>query len=212
MPPTSSNHILRAEKIGCVRGSRRLFDSLSIELTNGQLLFVQGKNGSGKTTLLRAISGLGKIDTGQISWDNNKIENLSEEYHSQLLYIGHYSGLKDDLTAIENLQFIASLCGLDISRDQIVSALTELGIEHCADLPARVLSQGQKRRVGLARLWLTPKSLWVLDEPFTALDATTVYLLTQHIEHFVNAGGMVVFTSHQEPGFSPDIVKKLQLS
>lgn len=206
------NHRIVISHLTCVRGNRPLYKDLSFALKSQHLLFVQGKNGSGKTTLLRSICGLTNPDAGTVEWDGTNISTLAEEYSAQLLYIGHHTGLKDDLTAIENLTFFANLSGLEVARTEAIRALEALGIAHCADLPSRVLSQGQKRRVALARLWLSHKPLWVLDEPFAALDVATISVLTSHIEQFVSSGGMVVFTSHQEPNFSIDAVQRLSLS
>ena len=172
---------------------------------------MQGDNGSGKTTLLRTISGLSHVQVGQIHWNNQNIQTLAEDYTVQTLYIGHLAGIKDDLTAVENLQFSVSLAGNDVSREQAIAALTQVNIARCADLPTRVLSQGQKRRVALARLWLQESALWILDEPFTALDTAAIQTLTAHIETFVSNGGMVVFTSHQEPTFNAKIMQRLML-
>lgn len=203
--------MLTVENLQCIRGERSLFESLSFHVKSGQLLYVQGDNGSGKTTLLRTLSGLSQAQSGHISWHNQKINELAEDYTGQILYIGHLAGIKEDLTAAENLQFAATLAGTDISREQTIAALTQMNIARCADLPTRVLSQGQKRRVALARLWLQECPLWILDEPFTALDATAISTLTQHIETFVKNGGMVVFTSHQAPTFSAKIMQRLKL-
>ena len=203
--------MLAVTQLQCIRGERSLFENLSFKVASGQLLYVQGDNGSGKTTLLRALCGLSHANAGEISWHNQNIQSLAEDYTAQVLYIGHLAGIKDDLTAVENLQFAASLAGNDVSREQAIAALTQVNIARCADLPTRVLSQGQKRRVALARLWLQESALWILDEPFTALDAAAIETLSAHIETFVRTGGMVVFTSHQAPAFSAKIMQRLML-
>jgi len=205
------NNVLTVENLQCIRGERTLFESLSFHVASGKLLYVQGDNGSGKTTLLRTISGLSQPQDGQISWNSEAIQSLAEDYTGQVLYIGHLAGIKEDLTAVENLQFAATLAGNNVSREQAIAALTQVNIARCADLPTRVLSQGQKRRVALARLWLQDNPLWVLDEPFTALDVEAIKMLTQHIETFVTSGGIVVFTSHQEPVFDSKIMQRLRL-
>lgn len=209
-----ANH-LTIDQLACVRGERILFKQLSFELRSQQLLYIQGKNGSGKTTLLRAISSLSSPASGKIKWNQSDITKLAEDYHGQLLYIGHLPSIKDDLTTLENVQFNTALSGQHVTSEQAMHALTTLGIKRCAHLPARVLSQGQRRRTALAQLWLrnspgqTP--LWILDEPFTALDSQMVTTLTQHIADYVKAGGMVLFTSHQTPDFDAGLMQYLQL-
>jgi len=206
-----ANNVLAVSNLQCVRGERTLFENLTFNLESGKLLYVQGDNGSGKTTLLRALCGLSQVHSGQVSWNNQNIQSLAEDYTGQVLYIGHLAGIKEDLTAIENLQFSATLTGVDVRREQAITALTQVNIARCADLPTRVLSQGQKRRVALARLWLQENPLWILDEPFTALDGEAIKTLTRHIEGFVGAGGIVVFTSHQEPSFDSKIMQRIKL-
>ena len=206
---------LTIDQLACVRGERVLFKQLSFALKSQQLLYIQGQNGSGKTTLLRAIASLSSPAAGKISWNENDIKALAEDYHGQLLYIGHLPSIKDDLTTLENVQFNTALSGYAVSKAQAIAALEALGIKRCAHLPARVLSQGQKRRTALAQLWLrnTPDNtpLWILDEPFTALDSEMIATLTAHIQAYVQAGGMVLFTSHQTPDFDADLMQHLQL-
>lgn len=209
------NNHLSVNNLGCIRGERVLFKKLSFSLTSGQLLYVQGENGSGKTTLLRTLCGLSQPMVGDVLWNDEKISKLAEDYHGQLLYVGHLAGIKEDLTAVENIQFSVSLSGFTVNREQAIQALDALGIARCADLPTRVLSQGQKRRIALTQLWLqndaqqTP--LWILDEPFTALDVNMIEDLTQHIETYVKSGGMVLFTSHQKPSFDSQLMQDLVL-
>jgi heme exporter protein A len=207
----ASNNVLTAENIECVRGERTLFSNLTFNINSGKILYIQGANGSGKTTLLRTLSGLSQAHNGQINWNSQNIEELAEDYTGQVLYIGHLLGIKEDLTAVENLQFSASLAGFNVSREQAIYGLTQLDIARCADLPTRVLSQGQKRRVALTRLWLQKNPIWILDEPFAALDVATIGKLTSQIETFAHAGGIVVFTSHQEPAFDSKVIQHLRL-
>lgn len=215
MELTTVNNTLRVENLGCHRGERLLFKNLSFDLHSGKLLYVQGENGSGKTTLLRTLCGLSEPAAGDISWNGEKIQGLAEDYYGQVLYIGHLASIKEDLTAIENIQFSTALSGYTVERTQAVAALETLGIARCADLPTRVLSQGQKRRIALAQLWLqdepTKVPMWVLDEPFTALDINMIKNLTQHIEKYVKKGGAVVFTSHQNPDFEHALMQNLML-
>jgi len=215
MEATVLNNHLHVNNLGCIRGERVLFKKLSFDLNSGKLLYVQGENGSGKTTLLRTLSGLSVPAVGDIHWNSHAIKSLAEDYYGQVLYIGHLAGIKEDLTAVENIQFSISLSGYIVTRAQATQALEALGVGRCADLPTRVLSQGQKRRIALAQLWLqdnperTP--LWILDEPFTALDVKMIDDLTQQIAQYVKNGGMVIFTSHQAPDFDSKLMQHLQL-
>ena len=208
--------LLAVNNLQCVRGERTLFEHLTFNISSATLLYVQGDNGTGKTTLLRTLCGLSTAHAGSISWNGQETKTLAEDYSGQVLYIGHLAGIKEDLTAVENLQFAVNIAGNDITREEAITALTQVNIARCADLPTRVLSQGQKRRVALARLWLqnNPQSqpIWILDEPFTALDTEAIKTLTAHIESYVESGGIVVLTSHQEPNFTPSIMQRLQLN
>ncbi len=211
MNPEITNNMLSATNLQCVRGERLLFKDISFNLARGSLLYIEGANGSGKTTLLRSLCGLSMPHSGNICWNGAETKSLAEDYASQVLYVGHLAGIKDELTPVENLRFIASTTGTEVSRDEALVALTNLNIARCADLPTRVLSQGQKRRVALARLWLQKCPLWILDEPFTALDRAAIVTLTAHIENFTSKGGIVIFTSHQEPAFSATVMQHLRL-
>jgi heme exporter protein A len=207
----ASNRELTAENLVGVRGERLLFEKLSFKLINGSVLYLQGANGSGKTTLLRTICGLSKPYSGSLNWCGKNINSLAEEYSKHVLYIGHLPGIKEDLTALENLQFSLSLSGEDISADKAIEALKLLGLAKGLNLPTRMLSQGQKRRVALARLWLQDLPLWILDEPFTALDSSATELLKQKIETFANDGGMVVMTTHQDVVLNVPKLEQLRL-
>jgi heme exporter protein A len=207
----ASDRELTADNLVGVRGERLLFEKISFKLNNGSVLYLQGANGSGKTTLLRTICGLSKPYEGNIKWCGENINALAEEYSKHVLYIGHLPGIKEDLTALENLQFSLSFSGTDVSEDEAIEALKLLGLAKGLNLPARMLSQGQKRRVALARLWLQDLPLWILDEPFTALDANATLLLKQKIETFANDGGMVVMTTHQEVTLSVPKFEQLRL-
>ncbi len=207
----AGNRELTANNLVGVRGERLLFEKLSFKLNSGSVLYLQGANGSGKTTLLRTICGLSKPYEGDINWCGENINALAEEYSKHVLYIGHLSGIKEDLTALENLQFTLSLSGADISADKAIEALKSLGLAKGLNLPTRMLSQGQKRRVALARLWLQELPLWILDEPFTALDTNATQLLKLKIEAFANDGGMVVMTTHQDVTLNVPKFEQLRL-
>lgn len=191
--------MLEATQIECVRGSRRLFRDLSFRLEPHQTLRVRGENGSGKTSLLRMVAGLSPVESGRITWNQGGIRALGEDYLRNLVFLGHSNGLKDDLSPVENLRYALALAGSHADRTALRGALTEQGLAAVADLPVKLLSQGQKRRVALARLsFSSQKLLWILDEPFTTLDAASVERLAKTIARQLQAGGMVMFTTHQE--------------
>ncbi len=204
----NQNRQLVADNLSIARGDRLLFKHLSFSLDNGSVLHLEGQNGSGKTSLLRTICGLSKPLEGTISWCGDSINALAEDFFQQLLYLGHLPGIKEELSAIENLEFSLTLAGLKSEQASIRNILEELGLKRCMDLPSRYLSQGQKKRAALARLWLQTSPLWVLDEPFTALDVSAVDMLKQRVEDFASEGGIVVMTTHQAVQMHvPDLVR-----
>ncbi len=190
--------MLSVVDLECSRGDRRLFSGVSYDLAPGSLLHVQGPNGSGKTTMLRALAGLVLPERGEILWNGANIRKEREAFHREMIYFGHHYGLKFELTGFENLRVFARLSGFDASEEAIEQAMKRMGLARCVELPVKVLSQGQKRRVALARLLLQPAKLWILDEPFTALDVGAVELLRGMIRDHVEKGGMAVLTTHQE--------------
>ena len=191
--------MLEVNDLACERGERRLFSGLTFAAAEGTLLRVAGANGSGKTSLLRIVCALMLPAHGEVLWKGSNIRSLRENYWQELAYVGHLNAVKDDLTSLENLTIGAALAARPVERDAALAALELFGIAHCAPLPARVLSQGQRRRVALARLALgSGCPLWVLDEPFTALDASAVTLLQSLISQHLDRGGIVVLTTHQE--------------
>jgi heme exporter protein A len=189
--------MLEVTRLECRRGDRMLFSGLDFAVDAGTLLHVRGRNGSGKTTLLRTLCGLYRQDSGEVSWRGEPIRRLAEDYRRELLYFGHLNGIKGDLTGAENLAISATLDGDDADTSSVWSALARIGLAGFEDLPTRMLSQGQKKRVALARLILSRAPLWVLDEPFTALDVDAVDLLQGLIAEHVAGGGMAVLTTHQ---------------
>jgi len=203
--------MLEVVDLECVRGDRRLFSGLSFSLEPGELLHLYGHNGSGKTTLMRSVCGLIRPTAGEIRWQGESIREAEDAYCRDLVYIGHKNGIKDDLNGIENLRIACVLDGVPISEAQAWDALERMGLRGHEDLPARVLSQGQKRRVALARLLAHKARLWILDEPFTALDKAAVAFLQSVIREHVGAGGMVILTTHQEVSLTEGEVKRLRL-
>jgi heme exporter protein A len=197
---------LELRQIECVRGRRSLFRGLDLTVLPGQLLRLQGANGAGKTSLLRMICGLLAPAHGEVLWRGQRIGSLREEFGRQLVYLGHAAALKDDLSALENLLTSGVLAGQAVTAAQATTALAAAGLRGRERAPARVLSQGQRKRVALARLVLSSACpLWVLDEPFNALDtAATAWLLGQITEQ-VARGGIVVLTSHQGVEFNATV-------
>lgn len=189
---------LQIEALCCARGDRVLFRDLSFTVQPGELLHLKGRNGSGKTTLLRALAGLLLPESGEIRWHGRDIRGLREEYSRHLLYLGHLNGIKGDLTAVENLRIAAVLDGFRLSEPRAWEILGEIGLGGHEDLPSKHLSQGQKRRVALARLLANQARVWILDEPFTALDLAAVQRLQEVIRRHVENGGMAIITTHQE--------------
>jgi heme exporter protein A len=188
-------NLLEARNLSCIRDDRILFENLNFKLNSGQVLQIEGHNGSGKTSLLRILCGLTLASEGQVFWNNQDIAEEQEEFYADLNYIGHTPGIKLDLTPIENLRVAQALSSKPINID-LEEALNKIGLYGFEDVLSRTLSAGQKRRVALARLLISDYSLWILDEPFTALDKKGV----AHVEHILDKhasnGGMAILTSH----------------
>ena len=190
--------MLSLHKIQCRRGERELFNGVELALQRGELLQVEGPNGSGKTSLLRIIAGLSEAAAGEIRWRNETIKDLGEDYFRELLYLGHAAAIKDELTVLENLMLTLQLSGEGTTSAIAKQALTDAGLKHRLTLPAKYLSQGQRRRVALARLCLSLRPLWILDEPFTALDVNAVTWVAGLIAKHLGRNGIVLFTTHQD--------------
>jgi heme exporter protein A len=202
---------LEAQDLKCIRGDRELFSDIHFSLDDGELLHVAGPNGSGKTTLLRMLCGLVEPAHGAVHWQGKPIAHWGEDYFAQLTHLGHANAVKGDLTCHENLQFPARLAGVTVTDAELDAALDHLDLSGCGDLPSRVLSQGQKRRLGLARLLVAETRLWILDEPFNALDTAAVAKIRATVEQHVNGGGIVVLTSHQDIGLEVEAQRRLEL-
>jgi heme exporter protein A len=203
--------MLEAQNLSCTRGDRELFTDLNFKLESGTLLYVEGPNGSGKTTLLRAVCGLFLPTDGDILWQGENTRSLAEDFRKDVIYLGHHNGIKLDLSGLENLHIASVLDGDNVAEEQLWNALEQMGLSGFEDLPTRSLSQGQKRRVALARLLINSARLWILDEPFTALDVAAVERLQAVIAEHVTNGGIVMLTTHQEVALTSGQVNRLQL-
>ncbi|NEX61575.1 cytochrome c biogenesis heme-transporting ATPase CcmA [Noviherbaspirillum galbum] len=190
---------LEASKLTCRRGDLELFAGIDAVVAAGDALRVAGGNGSGKTSLLRILAGLSPPEAGEVAWQGRNIRRIRDQFNSQLVFLGHALGVKDELLAWENLVMAMTLAGRRLGPDEAIDALEAAGIGHIADLPGRALSEGQRKRVALARLpLLFDRPLWILDEPFAALDVAAIKDLIAVIDRHLAGGGMLVYTTHQD--------------
>lgn len=192
--------MLEVTSLACSRGEHQLFAGLNFSLNAGELLQVEGANGSGKTTLLRTLCGFMQPAAGEVRWQSESIRDLGEVYFQNVAYLGHLNAIKDELNALENLRIACAMAGYSYSPEdrQIIAALRRLGLRGRETFPVKVLSQGQRRRVALARLLLVEARLWILDEPLAALDVKAVDLIQEMIGEHLASDGMVIFTTHQK--------------
>ncbi|NVK55664.1 MAG: cytochrome c biogenesis heme-transporting ATPase CcmA [Alteromonadaceae bacterium] len=188
---------LKADNLTCIKRDRVLFSKLSFLLAPGTLLHLRGPNGAGKTSLLRILTGLSSAQSGTIYIDDEPFHDARERFYQQLIYIGHKAGVNGALTALENLKFWCAQHNSVFEVDRSFAILAKLGLVGLEDVPVRMLSAGQQRRVALARLWLKQATYWILDEPFTALDVGGINILEQHMKIHVSNGGAIMTTSHQ---------------
>jgi heme exporter protein A len=205
--------MLEVSNLDCARGERRLFRDLNFILEPGTLLEVRGANGSGKTSLLRMLCGLLPPAAGAITWRGKAIIASNEEYRAELAYLGHHNALKDELTPLENLRYALRLTGIDAEDAQLQAALEWAGLRERRNQACATLSQGQRRRVSLARIKLSAsRRLWILDEPFTALDVAAVERTRDLVAAHLADGGMAALTTHQEVPIPSPATKRVELS
>lgn len=202
---------LTFDKLGCSKGGRALFQGVDCRVESGRWLHVQGANGIGKTSLLRMLCGLSPIESGDIRWCGQSIAQQRRQFQQNLCYLGHLNGLQEALTVQENLVFTTTLRGQRCSHSDLQSTLVRFGVGGRKDQLVRQLSQGQKRRVALARLALSPAPLWVLDEPFVAMDDSGIAMLAELIAQHLRSGGIAVLTSHQQVAIGAQPAQTLQL-
>ena len=189
---------LEMTRLACRRGEKVLFSGLNYQFSDGDFVQIEGHNGIGKTSLLRILVGLAQPLEGGISWNGVPITKQRETFHESLLYLGHQAGVKPELTAWENLRFYQQIGQCRQGDDILWEVLEQVGLLGREDLPTAQLSAGQQKRIALARLWLSVAPLWVLDEPFTAIDKKGVVILTALFERHVKNKGIVILTSHQD--------------
>jgi heme exporter protein A len=203
--------MLEVINLECVRGERRLFKGLNFTADPGTLIELRGANGSGKTSLLRIICGLATPAAGEIRWQGKNIRALGEEYSGLVAYLGHQNGVKNELTAIENVKLASGLVGHARSRAQCEQILSRVGLRQ-QNLPALLLSAGQRRRVALARLLSVNATLWILDEVLTSLDAAAIRMTREVIREHLENGGMAIVATHQELDLSVERVQRIELA
>lgn len=200
---------LSVKNLTCWRNEQILFGDLNLSLSPKNILFLQGENGSGKTSLLRILCGFRLPDEGDIAWGEQSIFS-TPEYFENISYVGHKNGIKDELTVEENLNLMRSMA--TASNIKTEDVLKQIGLFQRSDVLTRQLSAGQKRKLALARLMMTENSFWILDEPFTSLDATTVKFFEALIKQHISRGGMLILTSHHDIDLSGLSVNHLNLS
>jgi heme exporter protein A len=203
--------MLAVKNLSCERDERVLFRQLSFAIAPSEVLQIEGKNGSGKTSLLRILCGLSSNFEGDIEWKNQPVDDVREDFYGSMLYVGHLAGVKAALSPEENLHWMTRLAP-HLNKMTIHEALEKVGLYGFEDVPCHTLSAGQQRRVGLARLYLSTATLWILDEPFTALDKKGVAEKEALIAQHVHTGGAVILTTHHDLHIPNKTVRKINLS
>jgi len=186
---------LKINNLSCQRGYNLLFENLSFELNSGEVLKISGPNGSGKTSLIKILAGLNSFETGSIKYDDTKIN--SEKYNLDFLYLGHLAALSPELSCLENLKYTAHLGNNNINLD-FSDVLSQVGLERFENELVGKLSAGQRKRIALSLLFITQSKVWLLDEPFSALDSKAIKIIETRIEDHCSTGGLCILTTHQE--------------
>jgi len=204
--------MLEVINLTCVRGTRRLFKDLTFSAESGELVELRGPNGSGKTSLLRILCGLAMPAAGEVRWNGTSIRSLGEEYSGSVAYLAHQNAVKDELTAIENLRISSAVCGNVLNKKEAQETLKRVGLREQQNLPARVLSAGQRRRLAMTRLLTSTARLWILDEVLTSLDDTAMDLSREFISDHLRKDGIAIIATHQDLNLTAPRSKRLQLS
>ena|SRR5438552_2377237 len=204
--------MLEVINLTCVRGTRRLFKDLSFSANAGELIELRGPNGSGKTSLLRILCGLSSPAAGEVRWNGENIRKLGEEYFGLVSYMAHQDAVKDELSALENLRIASGVAGNTLKKIDAIEMLARIGLDGQQDLPARALSAGQRRRIGLAKLLTSRAKVWILDEVLTSLDDAATELAGKFITDHLKENGIAVVATHQDLNLSVERIQRIQLS
>ena len=200
---------LEARDLACSRGGAALFRDVAFGVAPGEWVALRGPNGSGKTTLLRCVAGLTRADAGEVLWDGRRASEAGSAYRANFVYAGHAAAIKDDLSAAENLRDTLALRAAPAPEEALRDALSQVGLDQRRHLPARRLSAGQRRRIGLARLVLDRAPLWLLDEPLTALDDDGQRIFADLLHRHLGRGGLALIATHHD--VTPAPARELRL-